>query len=45
LADADRVDCLHVRWLSGIEQVFDDLPARQLLVIPEGAQTVRKSAP
>jgi hypothetical protein len=34
-----------VRWPNGSEQVFDDLSARQLLVITAGVQTVGKSAP
>jgi ASPIC and UnbV len=33
LGDARRVDRLHIRWSSGIEQVLQDIPAQQLLVI------------
>jgi ASPIC and UnbV/FG-GAP-like repeat/Tetratricopeptide repeat len=45
LGDATRVDHLHIRWPSGIEQVLQDIPARQLLVITEGQPTVRQTGP
>lgn len=37
LANAELVDCLHVRWPSGAEQTFENLPADQELLIVEGA--------
>ncbi len=36
LADAELVDQLHVRWPSGAEQIFKNLPADQELLIVEG---------
>jgi hypothetical protein len=36
LGDARRVDRLVIRWLSGAEEVYEDLPADQDLLVIEG---------
>ena len=42
LATSTRVESLHVRWPSGLEQVFSDLPADRILELREGDSAVRR---
>ena len=45
LAEAEVVDRLHIRWPSGAEQTFENLPADQELLIVEGAELPQLMAP
>ena len=38
LGASPRIDRLELRWPSGLEQVFEDLPGDQLLLIREGGE-------